>query len=91
MIVSFFSSMVAELTCLTLYYPFDLIKTRMQATTSALHSYHGVLDACLKIYNDPQQISVDNRRQWLEKARRMKGFYTGMAYYALSYTAFVAI
>ena len=91
MIISFTSSILAELTCLTLYYPFDLIKTRMQATTRSLHSYNGVLDAFFKIYNEPQQLSMDNRRQWIEKALRMKGFYTGMFYYALSYTSFVAV
>ena len=60
MAVSFIGSGFAEFLSLAFYYPFDLIKTRMQvANSEALHSingnshkYNGVLDATLKIINE---------------------------------------
>jgi hypothetical protein len=48
---SFVASGLAELICLTFYYPYDLIKTRMQVYNQA-HRYNGVLDAFIKIYQE---------------------------------------
>ena len=57
MAVSFIGSGFAEFISLAFYYPFDLIKTRMQVTTNAtalssMHRYNGVLDATLKIMDE---------------------------------------
>ena len=49
-IISFISSAIAELVALTFYYPFDLIKTRMQIISDHhIYKYNGVLDAFIKI------------------------------------------
>lgn len=42
---------MAEIGCLLFYYPYDLIKTRMQVN-DANYVYKGTLDAFLKIYNE---------------------------------------
>lgn len=56
MAVSFIGSGFAEFLSLAFYYPFDLIKTRMQVASTSLNSnynrYNGVLDATLKIINE---------------------------------------
>lgn len=53
MFIAFFSSAVAENVCLLFYYPFDLIKTRMQVN-NVNHQYHGTMDAAFKIYGENQ-------------------------------------
>ena len=59
MAVSFIGSGFAEFLSLAFYYPFDLIKTRMQVTqattaasTSQGYKYNGTLDATLKIMDE---------------------------------------
>ena len=57
MVVSLIGSAFAELLSLFFYYPFDLIKTRMQTvnTSTSVNSgyrYIGTLDATLKIINE---------------------------------------
>lgn len=57
MAISFIGSGFAEFLSLAFYYPFDLIKTRMQVASNAtkyssMHRYNGVLDATLKIINE---------------------------------------
>lgn len=42
---------MAEIISLGLYYPFDLIKTRMQ-TNPTFYNYIGTLDASIKILNE---------------------------------------
>jgi hypothetical protein len=76
---SFFSSAAAEMCALWLYYPFDLIKTRMQ-TSNHTYMYHNLADAFIKIWQ-PQ----DNK---IKKASR---FYSGMSLYGLTYTSFIAV
>ena len=49
LVVSFASSAIGELFALGLYYPYDLIKTRMQ-THFQHYGYRGTLDAFIKIY-----------------------------------------
>jgi hypothetical protein len=51
MMISFVGSMMAEVISLSLYYPFDLIKTRMQ-TNPVFYNYIGTFDAYLKILNE---------------------------------------
>ena len=48
LLVSFVAAALSELLSLTFYYPFDLIKTRMQINDQ--HRYNGVLDAIIKIF-----------------------------------------
>ena len=45
---SFIAATLAEIACLGAYYPFDLIKTRMQ-TSNQTYKYNSVLDAFFKI------------------------------------------
>ena len=58
MAVSFIGSGFAEFISLAFYYPFDLIKTRMQVASQAssysstAHRYNGTLDATIKIINE---------------------------------------
>lgn len=55
MAVSFIGGGIAEFLSLAFYYPFDLMKTRMQVVNKssiASHRYNGVLDATIKIFNE---------------------------------------
>jgi hypothetical protein len=53
MAVSFLGSGIAEFISLAFYYPFDLIKTRMQTVnTGSQYRYIGTLDATLKIISE---------------------------------------
>lgn len=49
MFISFSAATIAELIALSFYYPFDLIKTRMQ-TSNEKYQYRSVIDAFMKIY-----------------------------------------
>ena len=49
---SFLASALAEMVALVFYYPFDLIKTRMQ-TSNALYRYNNLFDACYRICEEP--------------------------------------
>lgn len=52
MLISFFASAASEMLALVLYYPFDLIKTRMQ-TKQDVYKYNNVFDACYRIWEVP--------------------------------------
>ena len=69
MAISFIAGGFAEFLSLLFYYPFDLIKTRMQAVTkssNASHGYNGVLDATIKIFNEglegQQKCDINDRK-----------------------------
>ena len=49
---SFVAGTVSECLALCFYYPFDLIKTRMQ-TTNEIYKYHNVTDAFYKLSSQP--------------------------------------
>jgi hypothetical protein len=48
---AFLGAGIAETVALSFYYPYDLIKTRMQTN----YSYSNILDACYKIYYQQHQ------------------------------------
>lgn len=92
-IVSFAASAIGELVALGLYYPYDLIKTRMQ-THHSHYGYKGTLDAFIKIYEERNHSQVSEqgwRRFLMPKYRGLRNLYNGMFLYSLSYTAFVAL
>ncbi len=91
-IVSFAASAIGELVALGLYYPYDLIKTRMQ-THFSHYGYKGTLDAFIKIYQEnPAQTTEKGWRGFLmPKYRGLRNLYNGMFLYSLSYTVFVAL
>ena len=68
MAVSFLGSGFAEFLSLAFYYPFDLIKTRMQVVNKSSissHRYNGVLDATIKIMNEGyegQKCDINDKR-----------------------------
>lgn len=96
LVVSFASSMVAEIFSLTLYYPFDLIKTRMQANHS-YYGYTGTLDAIIKIYQENPNLVINqanaekNAETLWQKIMRIRNLYRGMFLYSLSYTTHIAL
>jgi hypothetical protein len=51
MFISLTSSAIAEFFALFFYYPYDLIKTRMQ-TSNETFKYRGVADAFVKIWQE---------------------------------------
>jgi hypothetical protein len=57
---SFFSATIAELLALSFYYPFDLIKTRMQ-TSNHTFKYNGTFDAFHKVFHENKsQLEIKN-------------------------------
>ena len=82
---AFFASALSESLALWLYYPFDLIKTRMQ-TSIEVYKYSNLLDALIKIYTEPRQKHEENL-----KLVRMRRFYSGMSLYGITFTTFIAI
>lgn len=89
MIITFVSSMFAEVFSLGLYYPFDLIKTRMQVN-QALYGYNGTLDAIIKVYSDNKYEKLRLNPHFI-KILRLKNYYKGMFLYSLSFTTYVAL
>jgi Mitochondrial carrier protein len=68
MAISFIGGGIAEILSLAFYYPFDLMKTRMQVVNKssiASHRYNGVLDATIKIFNESfegQKCDLNDRK-----------------------------
>eukprot|EP00347_Sterkiella_histriomuscorum_P008459 403345020 len=89
LIITFASSIIAEQLTLTLYYPFDLIKTRMQVDYLK-YGYKGTLDAFIKVYQEKKSALFPSK-PWLQKVFQIKNFYNGIVLYSLSYTFFVAL
>lgn len=71
------ASIIAELISLVLYYPYDLIKTRMQSMEEK-YRYKNVTDASIKIMNESSQMKVMN-------------FYKGSFLYGIAYVSFIGI
>lgn len=93
MVVSFVASIIAEVVSLGLYYPFDLIKTRMQAN-HGYYNYNGTLDAVFKIFSENRASTLDPlsiKENTVNVIRGIRNFYKGMALYCFSYSAFVAL
>jgi len=78
---AFSSSAFAELIALFFYYPYDMIKTRMQ-TRNEHYKYANLVDAFLKINSEGKVTSI---------LRRAPFFYRGMSFYGSAYILFVAI
>jgi hypothetical protein len=97
MSLSFLASALAEMVALVFYYPFDLIKTRMQ-TNHALFKYKNLFDACYSICEEP--FSLEENKRLAAQARRKKlsekwitlhRFYEGMSLYGSGYIMFMAL
>lgn len=92
MAVSFVGSGFAEFLSLAFYYPFDLIKTRMQCSILGHHRYNGVLDATLKIIGESQTKTdgtlVDRIKERLAGIRNL---YRGGLIFGFSYIAYTAV
>jgi Mitochondrial carrier protein len=99
--VSFIGSGFAEFLSLAFYYPFDLIKTRMQVVNKssiASHRYTGVLDATIKIMSEGfegQKCDIKEKKtRWQNFKERMQGvrnLYKGGFVFGLSYVAYMAV
>ena len=90
----FAASTVAELMALPVYYPFDLIKTRMQ-TNQVQGMYNNLFDAFVKTYTDSSNLVAKNKfsaRIWLKnQSIRLRRFYTGVSIYGTTYVSFIAL
>lgn len=83
------ASAVSEVIALWLYYPYDLVKTRMQ-TSNDTYKYRNLFDAVLKIYS--QTLSKEELKiSRFNFFTRMKRYYCGMGLYGITYTSFIAI
>jgi len=98
MAVSFIGSGIAEFLSLAFYYPFDLIKTRMQTVnTGSQYRYIGTLDATLKIINEgivnnPEITQKTSRwRDFKEQVFGIRNLYKGGFVFGLSYVAYTAV
>ena len=85
--ISFSAATISEFLALGLYYPFDLVKTRMQ-TSTAKDRYTNLIDAAIKIYQE--RLNVHEKQQYSWVLARLKRFYSGMSLYALTYVTFIA-
>ena len=83
--ISFAASAFAEVFSLALYYPFDLIKTRMQ--TAPKYEYTNVFDAVLKLYREEASGSNIFRRV----LSRFYNFYRGVGLYGGTYITYIAL
>lgn len=83
--MSFIASALSEFGALWFYYPFDLIKTRMQ-TSNESYKYANLLDAFFKIHKQPL-----SKQETALRLARVRRFYTGMGLYGATYTMFIAI
>ncbi|TNV77489.1 hypothetical protein FGO68_gene7830 [Halteria grandinella] len=89
MAVSFIGSGFAEFLSLAFYYPFDLIKTRMQVASQGIspsQRYLGTLDATLKIINEGAK-----DQKLLDQVKGIKNLYKGGFTFGMSYTAYMAV
>ncbi len=87
---------------LPIYYPYDLMKTRMQ-TTDVKNMYNNLFDAFVKTYaEDLHRSEPGYERAYTKKRKtirerlgesmtRMRRFYTGMSIYGGTYVTFIAI
>lgn len=77
-LISLVGTALAEMAALPIYYPYDLIKVRIQ-TSQAKYGYRNIVDGLIKIWQKGEGLN------------RIRGFYTGGAYYSLAYVMFVSL
>jgi hypothetical protein len=83
-LINFASSAIAEAFALLIYYPFDLIKTRMQTSYGdPTLSYNNIIDALIKIWQEEPV-----KDSFLTKIRRL---YCGLGLYGATYIVFIAL
>ena len=75
------------------YYPYELIKTRMQTTEGA---YNNLFDAFVKTYLEQfpkkgQWKKMNMRQRLMKRISSLSAFYEAMPYYGGTYVAFFAI
>ena len=78
-VASLVGTAFAEMAALPFYYPYDLVKVRMQ-TSQAKYGYRNFVDGLFKLYN-----------QGGSGIKRIRNFYAGAFYYGLAYTLFVSL
>ena len=75
---------------LPIYYPYDLMKTRMQ-TTQVKNHYNNLFDAFIKTYQEPLTDRGIQRGLLHDSVSRVRRFYTAMSLYGGTYITFVAL
>ena len=78
-LASLIGTAFAELAALPLYYPYDLIKVRMQ-TSQAKYGYKNFIDGIIKMYHQSGY-----------GLSRIRNFYSGASYYGLAYIIFISL
>lgn len=100
-VISFIGTAFAEICSVPFYYPYDIIKVRMQ-TMQSQYGYVNFIDACCKIWNEkPVKSKTDIVKQLFRKTPsapmllhrlgKIRNFYHGGFYYTLAYTAFISL
>lgn len=87
----FAASVVAEMIALPVYYPYDLMKTRMQ-TTEVKGEYKNLFDAFVKTYQEDLPKNLEKNGGVLKCTFvRLQRFYSAMPLYGGTYITFIAI
>lgn len=100
-LLTLFGTALAEIAAVPFYYPFDLVKVRMQ-TMQATYGYTNFIDAVIKIWKEEKPKSkviskIEIRKQLTfigsiaTRISKIRSFYAGAFYYALAYTGFIAL
>jgi len=86
---SFVASATSEILALWFYYPFDLIKTRMQ-TSNDTYKYRNLVDAFHRVLSTDLSAEerIKQRSDWFTRIQRL---YSGMSLYSLTFVTFIAI
>ena len=85
--ISLFGAALAELSSVPFYYPYDLVKVRMQ-TMQAKYGYRNFIDGCAKIWCEKHK---QPSFTFLIGLAKMRNFYSGAGYYTLAYTALISL
>ena len=85
---------IAEALSLLFYYPYDLIKTRMQ-TAHGNTGYHNLIDGFIKIYKanltKHELLTSTSMYKFRQVFTRLRRFYYGMPLFGLLMIAFTAL
>ena len=91
LISCFAASFIAETLALPIYYPYDLMKTRMQ-TTEVRSEYNNLFDAFVKTYQEELPTSIEESKGLMRCTfLRLKRFYSAMSLYGGTFVTFIAL